>query len=260
MIKSQILLDSQSPYGPARLTTYIITFPRIILAELNTHRVFSRNVASSRARPSWHVREDVWNNPFYPIYWGKKCKGMQADKGELTGIKRWLAEQVWRGLIYVNIGGQFLLDKLGLHKQHSNRVIEPYYYCTALVSSTEWYNFFELRNSEFAQPEFGYLANLMQTQYEDSVPVTRELHLPFAETVEADERSKMEISAGRCCTISYTDFGGQKDIGKDIERCHRLINDKHFSPAEHPAKASLNPTKKYGNFCGWVQFRKILGA
>ena len=48
MYKCEILADSLSPQGN-RLTTFKITYPRIVHAELMTHRVFSRNAASSRA-------------------------------------------------------------------------------------------------------------------------------------------------------------------------------------------------------------------
>ena len=40
--KAEILLDSINPSGN-RLTTFVITFPRFVLAEMNTHRLLSRN-------------------------------------------------------------------------------------------------------------------------------------------------------------------------------------------------------------------------
>ena len=49
-IKAVIAADSINVKGK-RITTFIVTMPRIVLAELNTHRVFSRNSASSRAIP-----------------------------------------------------------------------------------------------------------------------------------------------------------------------------------------------------------------
>ena len=49
-IEAKIVADSINPQGD-RITTYLLTFPRFILAELNTHRVFSKNSASSRAIP-----------------------------------------------------------------------------------------------------------------------------------------------------------------------------------------------------------------
>ena len=45
MIKAEIITDSISLQNN-RLTTFVITYPRIILAEFNTHRMLSRNSAS----------------------------------------------------------------------------------------------------------------------------------------------------------------------------------------------------------------------
>lgn len=50
MIKAEIIADSINQYGN-RITSFVITFPRIVLAEFNTHRALSRNSASSRAIP-----------------------------------------------------------------------------------------------------------------------------------------------------------------------------------------------------------------
>jgi hypothetical protein len=50
-IDCKILADSVAWHGGERLTTFEVTFPRIVLAEFNTHRMLSRNSASSRAIP-----------------------------------------------------------------------------------------------------------------------------------------------------------------------------------------------------------------
>jgi thymidylate synthase ThyX len=78
MYKAEILADSLSPQGH-RITTMKITFPRFILAEMNTHRVFSRNSASSRAIPfnkmvkrlSDHGELLSYNNNEYKIKCGE---------------------------------------------------------------------------------------------------------------------------------------------------------------------------------------------
>lgn len=49
-ITAEIVADSIGSDVP-RLTTMQLRFPRFILAEFNTHRVFSRNARSSRAVP-----------------------------------------------------------------------------------------------------------------------------------------------------------------------------------------------------------------
>ena len=48
---AEVLLDSINPSGQ-RLTTFVLRFPRFVLSEFNTHRMFSRNASSSRAIPT----------------------------------------------------------------------------------------------------------------------------------------------------------------------------------------------------------------
>lgn len=48
MIKAEIVAHSLSPQGD-ELISVLCTFPRIILAEVNTHRMLSKNTSSSRA-------------------------------------------------------------------------------------------------------------------------------------------------------------------------------------------------------------------
>jgi len=50
-INVEVVADSISPEG-VRLTTVQVDIPRFILAQLNTHRVFSSNAQSSRAVPT----------------------------------------------------------------------------------------------------------------------------------------------------------------------------------------------------------------
>ena len=77
MINAKIVADSMSPEG-VRLTTLQLRYPRFILAEFNTHRVFSRNSSSSRAIPVKKMLEQVQTDPAMPVWWGKNQPGMQA--------------------------------------------------------------------------------------------------------------------------------------------------------------------------------------
>ena len=70
-IEAKIIADSISPQNN-RLTTFLVTFPRIILSEINTHRMFSRNTSSSRAIPFEKMVGAVQNDPFVPIAWQKE--------------------------------------------------------------------------------------------------------------------------------------------------------------------------------------------
>ena len=77
--KCEILADSINEQGH-RLTTFKITYPRIIHAEMLRHRMLSRNVASSRAIPFKKMVKDVLENPFIPIAWQKNHSGMQGTE------------------------------------------------------------------------------------------------------------------------------------------------------------------------------------
>lgn len=70
-ISAEVVADSLDSRGN-RLTSLLITFPRIILAEINTHRMLSKNTSSSRAIPFNKMVESVQNDPFVPIAWQKE--------------------------------------------------------------------------------------------------------------------------------------------------------------------------------------------
>lgn len=78
-ISAEVVADSISPQGE-RLTSFLITFPRIILSEINTHRMLSKNTSSSRAIPFSKMVETVVNNPFIPLAWQKNHPGMQGTE------------------------------------------------------------------------------------------------------------------------------------------------------------------------------------
>ena len=75
---AKVIKDSISPDG-VRLTTLEVTLPRIVLAEFNTHRMLSRNSASSRAIPVRKRIDAVERDPFVPDQFGRNQKGMQAS-------------------------------------------------------------------------------------------------------------------------------------------------------------------------------------
>ena len=95
-IKAGIIADSINQQGN-RVTTYILTYPRIIHAELLTHRLFSRNAASSRAIPAKKMIKMIEEDPFIPIAWQKAHKGMQGTEyitdPELIKIERDLQDR-----------------------------------------------------------------------------------------------------------------------------------------------------------------------
>lgn len=149
-ITAKIVADSVCPKGH-RLTTFLITFPRYILAELNTHRMLSKNSASSRAIPFEKLLKSVEENPFIPVAWMKNHSGMQgaeyfnSNDGDVNRlISGWLFA---RDNAVEN--AKFLSD-YNLTKQMINRILEPYMWHTVLISGTEWENFFTLRCPQYA--------------------------------------------------------------------------------------------------------------
>ena len=146
-ISAKIVADSISPQGD-RLISVLCTFPRIILAEVNTHRMLSKNTSSSRAIPFNKMVESVQNDPFTPIAWQSKHSGMQGSE-YLTGsseIK--LLENKWLEARDLAVQQATLLENSNVTKQLCNRLLEPFMWTTMLITGSKegWNNFFELRN------------------------------------------------------------------------------------------------------------------
>lgn len=144
-INAKIIADSTNEHGN-RITTYVLTYPRIIHAELLTHRLFSRNAASSRAIPAKKMIADVENDPFIPVAFQKAHKGMQGteylkDQGH--------AEMMWWKASQEAIKSSKILLDIDCTKQLVNRILEPYQWYTSIVTATEYDNFFELRCPQY---------------------------------------------------------------------------------------------------------------
>src|ERR1700748_3330482 len=79
MFECKMLAFSKNEIG-LKLATMKVVFPRFILAEMNTHRMFSRNSASSRAIPTKKLLKMILDTPFIPIAWQKDHSGMQGTQ------------------------------------------------------------------------------------------------------------------------------------------------------------------------------------
>lgn len=257
MINAKIVEDSISPDG-VRLTTFKLRYPRFIHSEFMTHRVFSRNASSSRAIPVHRMLKSIKQDIAIPVEWGSNKPGMQAGY-QLMGVKRGFAKRLWIAAAYSSIGFSWLLYRLGVHKQITNRLTEPFQHISVVVTATEWDNFFKLRLHEDAQPEIRELALAMSLAMSSKSPIAREHHIPFVLPNEHEEYSLEElkmISAARCARTSYNNHDNTKPVvEKDLELANRLLSAGHLSPFEHQATVG-EPNEWYGNFRGWRQFRK----
>ncbi len=153
MYKAEILADSLSPQGD-RLVTMKVTFPRIVLAEFNTHRMFSRNSASSRAIPFNKMVKMVEENPFIPIAWQKSHSGMQGTEYFTDKVVIELMNNRWLEAMNDSIYQAIHLNGMEVTKQLCNRLLEPFMWHTVIVTSSEegLENFFKLRCPSYNAP------------------------------------------------------------------------------------------------------------
>lgn len=271
--KVKILADSVGVNG-VRLTTWELTYPRFVHAELMTHRLFSRNSASSRAIPTKTLMRQIRKDPAMPVWWGKNQKGMQARE-ELTGWRKAIVRFTWLQARWFALFFAWTLTKLDMHKQIANRVLEPWMFITVIVTATEFENWFKLRCHPDAQPEIGWVAQEMKHQYDEHIPqflVPGEWHLPLIDEdvkngwiIDSfDAGSACKVSVGRCARVSYLTHDGKRDMAEDVKLADRLMESGHWSPFEHVAQAlgkysgGFNRTegKWSGNLRGWLQYRE----
>lgn len=276
-ISAQTILRSRNAAAPDKvLSTLLLRYPRFIHAEFMTHRVFSRNAASSRAIPVKKLIEDIERDPAFPIFFGSNKPGMQAGD-EMPG------EDVEAAKGYLEEAMNFAIDtangllSLNAHKQIVNRVLEPFAHITVLISATEFDNFLELRDHKDAEPHIQILAREIRKCLEDESTVQTlkpgEWHLPF---VTSEERLSEDLintdfrrlSVARCASTSYKTVDGfDMTLEKADEVFGKLFSKPfHASPFEHVAQADewleapweWLTRQEHGNFIGFRQYRRQL--
>lgn len=282
---AKIIADSISKYGD-RLTTFEIEFHRFELPSFNTHRLFSRNSASSRAIPFTKHLERFTDDPAFPIAWTSEQPGMQGGS-ELTDwdlekaqelfidyrndvserIQAYLDDVSW----HYNIGFDDPdpervreLKSHTLHKSLINRLLEPLLWHKVIVTATDYDGFYEQRVSELAQPEIAVVASAMQAlmSSEPKELEDGEWHLPYVTDEEVSwlgwEGAK-KISAARCARVSYLTHSGESSLVKDFQLYDKLVSaqPQHHSPKEHqatPDPKNVVLVNKKGD-PNWVQYR-----
>lgn len=290
-ISAKIIQDSIS--NGTRIITFELEYPRFCHSEFMTHRLFSRNAASSRAIPIEAMNDLIKANPATPVHWGKNQPGMQANE-ELGSLKKAAAQHVWDLEAHHATVVASQLFRIGLHKQVANRVTEPFQHMKVVVTATEFANWFWLRDHPDAQPEIKVLAQEMFSAMSESKPMVLnpgEWHVPYVDRARTskvmeyllddapiDLDAARKVSASCCAQVSY------RKTDMSLEKANKiysmLIESEpcHASPVEHQATPMNNPvinTNKpfwpdgathitkdgrmwSGNFCGWIQFRQLI--
>lgn len=270
---AKVIADSVNSDGD-RLLTIEATMHRFVLAEFNTHRMFSRNSASSRAIPTSKQLHQVQYDPAMPVEYGTNQRGMQAGEA-LSGLTADQAAYHWlKARDAAHSASDRLSNDLNVHKQISNRMLEPWMWHTVIFSTTDLHNFFEQRCSPLAQPEIRVVAEAIRDAVNDSVSCELnqdDWHTPYIQDdeLDLDIEVKKKVSVARCARVSYLTHDGVKNIEKDLELYDRLVtaNPPHWSPLEHVATPDVynknfvtDGVKTFtipalGNFAGWRQMR-----
>lgn len=268
-ITAKVIADSVSAVNGKRITTYELEFPRFILPEFNTHRMISKNSASSRAIPVKTMLETICNSPAMPSHWGKNESGMQANE-EHDAFVYYAPEDcftssregAWRVARDNACEAAKAFAKAGYHKQIVNRLTEPFQMIKVVATATEWDNFFWLRKHKDAQPEIRILAEKMWEARAASTPEVLqpgEWHTPYvAQCVNYNDKVEyyigepgqesfrmltkeqaLKVSASMCAQVSYRK--ADDTLEKALMIYDRLVESKpvHASPFEHCATPML---------------------
>lgn len=189
-VSAKIIAHSKSSVTGKGMITFEWEYPRLILAEVNTHKALNKNASSSRAIPVATINHQVRNFPSMPVRFGAKNSGMQ-DAGvhnaliefELGTIHgKYTPEEFWHlgANIVADISDAY--EKAGYAKQVCNRWTEVAQRMKQVVTGTEFNNFFWLRDHHMADPTIEALAKAAKKALEESTPVILnpgEWHVPY---------------------------------------------------------------------------------
>lgn len=277
-ISATIIQRSKCSVSGKEIVTFELVYPRMIHAELLTHRMFSRNSASSRAIPILKVVEMVRDNPAEPSHWGKNQPGMQAHE-ELTGFELEAVKDLWWEASMSASNYSEAMANLGAHKQVANRVTEPYQFMKVVLTYTEGNNWFWLRNHDDADPTIHELARKMWEALEASTAFVihpGEWHVPYVNRMRGTEglmyltevyieddvyetqlltvEEALAVSSSCCAQVSYRTL--DMSLSKAQMIYGRLVDSEpvHASPFEHQATPMIiyHPSSMENEFKDWV--------
>ena len=136
-IRAEIVAHSRNTETGDELITYRLTYPRIILAQLNTYKQITKITASSRAQPFNKVVEVIENDPFIPMAYQKTHKGMQGSDYFAAEEEIRERDLEWLTARDKAVEQAKKLNELGVTKQLTNRLLESFMWVTQLVTGTK---------------------------------------------------------------------------------------------------------------------------
>ena len=265
VLEDSIVVNKTKSGKEERLTTFLVPFPTVKLAELRTHRTIvqteseefllssgesylSMNANSSRAIPLERQIKQVEEMPFEPI-WTMNQKGMSGK--EAPSLMAEKASLQWHSARAFALTRAKAMLELGIHKQDAALLLNPFSWtvCLLTASDKEWIHFFSLRCDDNVYPAVRVIAEKMRDAMEKSTPRESgwlDWHLAFSDEANrvvlncpipvSDTTQKnvlKAISMSMCAMISYDTHQRQDSILKHVERAIMLIESGHWSTAEH---------------------------
>lgn len=286
--EARVVADSINIFNDERVISIEVTFPRIILAEFNKHRVFENCFSSSRAIPFMSMVENTDNELYIPSKWGKNKAGMASSEYYTDEDDIEMLDALWVGAYESAKHHAEFFAEQGVHKQWCNRLLEPFQYVKGIFTTTELNNFFHLRiDPEAAQPEIVELATKVKEAYINSDPVLLgkdEWHLPYFR-LERDkgrykcliDRHDYEPELARIISVSLCAQRSYRREDVSLERAQKikdmLLNGRavHSTPFGHQATPIYDGFNQkgvthqlrsgtYASGClvGWVQYRQTI--
>src|SRR3990167_8624591 len=249
-ISASILADSISRDGH-RITTFELEYPRFIHAEFMTHRLFSRNAASSRAIPVKTQLQNIRDNTAHPIHWGANQAGMQAREESDNLVNGMKAKEAWKEA--AKAAAQPEIQELANQMFDVRQESKP-----RLLEENEWH--------------LPYVDDSIKDDVENY------LLSNSSDEIKSAEDLLLRISASCCAQVSYRK--NDTSIEKALKLFNQLVpsmnstSPVHASPFEHQATPIL-PTHNFkypgithtchrdgsrwsGNFRWWIQYRQLI--
>lgn len=269
--KATVIAHSISSVTGKEIVSFELEFPRIILAEFNTHNALSKNASSSRAIPVPTMLKQVRENPAFLARYGAANTGMQ-DNGPHDGLVEFAGFNgpyfvthvfAWQRAANQAADMAEAFHKAGYAKQVCNRLIEPFQMMKVVMTATELNNFFWLRDHFMADPTIAELARVIKEAYAASTPVvlkpgdwhvpyyndgqwigkhnsTRLIGMPVVDKFGHSLEHALIISASCSAQVSYRKLDDTIEKAKGVVARLNLQGEEpdqpvHASPLEHQA-------------------------
>lgn len=280
-VKATVIAHSISSITGQEMITFELEFPRIVLAEFNTHNALSKNTSSSRAIPVKAMNEKILEDIGMPVRFGAKNAGMQdnGEHNELIQIGGSLMSprEAWAAAVETMVWFSEKFEAAGYAKQVCNRLTECGQIVKVVCTATDLANYYWLRDHFMADPTIADLASKMKAAHKHSNPITLEpgdWHVPYYNDgvwkahreLEAHPiivvdlfghslQNALDISASCCAQASYRKLDDTIEKARSVvERLNLgvdLTEPCHASPTEHQG-TPIAPTIAWDSDEPWI--------